>query len=125
MNKNRKKGNDSTKEPYLVIAMDLAVSLLSSLFAILIIRWFAAPIPHFTTIALIWMGLSAIASLVGFLTVGSQKVSLVYSTIRTTGKIAAAVLIKDVLLLLSILTGLFVMTSVKARFLIILLDAIL
>lgn len=125
MNKNRKKGNDSTKEPYLVIAMDLAVSLLSSLFAILIIRWLAAPIPHFTTVALIWMGLSAIASLVGFLTVGSQKVSLVYSTIRTTGKIAAAVLIKNVLLLLSILTGLFVMTSVKARFLIILLDAIL
>ncbi len=124
MGKEKNNTSNYANEPYLILAMDLAVSLLSSLFAILIVRWLAKPIPHFITLVLIWLALSAVFSIIGFLAVGSQKVSLVYSTIRTTGKLAAAVLIKETLLILSIITGLFVMTSVKARFLIILLDCI-
>lgn len=112
-------------EPYLVLVMDLAISLLASLFAILIIRWFAKPIPEFFNHVLIWLGLSAIFSVLGFLIVGSHKVSLVYSTIRTTGKLVAAVLIKEILLIVCIAVGIFTMTSVETRFLIIFLDGIM
>ena len=111
--------------PYLIFAMDLAISLLSSLMAILIVRWLSRPIPQFFTLVLKWLCLSAVFSIVGFLAVGSHKISLVYSTLRSTGKLAVVVLIKEVLLFISIITGIFVMTSFKARCLILFLDGII
>ena len=125
MGKTKNSRNSSVYAPYLILMMDLAISLLASLFAILIVRWFAKPIPNFYILVLFWLGLSAVASIVSFLTVGSHKISLLYATIRSTGKLAVAVFIKEILLVASIITGLLVMTSVKARFLIIFLDGII
>lgn len=114
----------SVNEPYIVLAMDLFISLLASLFALLFVRWLANPIPNFSLLALKWAAMSIIASAAGFLIVGSHKISLVYSTIRSTSKLAAAIFIKEVILTIFIITDLFVVGSIKARILIILLDCI-
>lgn len=104
--------------------MDLAISLLASLFAILFVRWLAKPIPFFSVIVLQWESLALFSSIFGFLIVGSHKISLVYSTIRTTSKLAAAVLIKELLMAFFIFTGIFLVGSIKTKLLILLLDSI-
>ena len=114
----------SANEPYLVLVMDLAISLLASLFAILFVRWLAKPIPYFSAIVLQWESLALFSSIISFLIVGSHKISLIYSTIRSTSKLAAAVLIKELLLALSIVTDVFLVGSIKARLLILLLDSV-
>lgn len=115
----------SSKEPYAVMVMDLTISLMASLFAILFIRWLSDPIPSFTAVVLRWEALSLISSLAGFLIVGSHKISLIYSTIRTTGKLAVAVLIKELLMVAFIFTGVALIGSIKAKVLLILLDCII
>lgn len=116
--------NQSVNEPYIVLGMDLCISLFASLFAIIFARWLSNPISEFTFLALKWALIALASSFIGFLIVGSYKISLAYSTIRSTGKLAAAVLIKELLLATLITIGVFPIGAFKAKLLILLLDGI-
>lgn len=73
------------KEPVLILIMDLFLSLCASLNSILIIRWISTPIPGFYHIVLRWLAFSAFSTLISELLFRTQKMSIEYLTIRSTG----------------------------------------
>ena len=105
--------------------MDIALSLLSSLMAILVVRWLSHPVFGFSHYVLIWLLMSLIFSLVGFMTQRSYKIALEYATIRSIGKISASILIKELLMLLCILCNLFHIRDLDGIYLILVMDALL
>lgn len=90
---------------WLVLVQDCALSVVASLFAILMCRWLSDPTPGFTAIVLRWLGMSAVFSLISVAVSGSHKDIRRWTNAKTTGRLLLAVLIKDILLLLAILLG--------------------
>lgn len=98
-------GHDYKK--FVVILLDLSVSVLASLLAILFVRWQTAPILEFGHYVFEWVFMGGVFSLLSFLLFGTFKIVIKHSTMRSMGKIMLATLVKEVLFAACILLGLF------------------
>lgn len=110
---------------WFLLAMDTALSVLSSLLAILLVRWLSHPVFGFSHYVLIWLLMSLAFSLVGFLTQRSYRIALEYATLRSIGKISASILIKELLMLVFILVNIFGIRNLDDIFLVLVMDALL
>ena len=88
-----------------ILIQDCILSLIASLFAILLVRWLSEPMPGFTWTVMKWLSGSLAGSLIGFLATGSWKIVRRYSTLRSTGYAILAILIKEIVLILFLVTG--------------------
>lgn len=95
---------------------------MSSVMAVLLIRWLQHPIHEFSSILLLWMVLSIVCSLLGFLLMGTHKIVIKYSSYRSIGVLAYAVLIKELLLGVCLLTGLVDFLTVRIDVLVLCAD---
>lgn len=118
-----------SKEHYsrarVILAMDVIVSVVSSLTAILLVRWLTAPVFQFSKYVAIWLGLALVGTFAGVLIEGSHKVILRHSTFRNIGKLATAIVIKEVLLLACVLLDIFSINDVHGGLLIVVLNSLL
>ena len=89
----------------LIFLVDLALSFLASLLAILLVRWVADPIPGFSTIVLKWLGIGTIASWIAFRLFKTPYNSVRYFSQRQVFGLSAALLVKELALVVIILTG--------------------
>lgn len=89
----------------LVFFVDLALSLLASLLAILLVRWVAEPIPGFSFIVLKWLLTSVVASFVAFRIFRTQNYSIRYFSKRQLIGLTGACLVKEAFLLAILLIG--------------------
>ena len=89
----------------LVFLVDLALSILASLLAILLVRWVADPIPGFSTIVLKWLVVGTIAVWIAFRLFKTPNNSIRYISQRHIFSLAAALLVKEFALLIIILAG--------------------
>ncbi|MCF0175282.1 MAG: exopolysaccharide biosynthesis polyprenyl glycosylphosphotransferase [Bacteroidales bacterium] len=76
----------------------MGISILASLFSVLLVRFLMNPIYGFQTFLLIWLGCSGISSFLGFMIMGTHKIVIRYSTLRSLGRIATSVVLKTVIL---------------------------
>ncbi|MBR0532772.1 MAG: hypothetical protein IJJ96_09200, partial [Bacteroidales bacterium] len=88
-----------------ILIQDCILSLIASLFAILLVRWLSEPMPEFTWTVMKWLSGSLVGSLIGFLATGSWKIVRRYSTLRSTGYAILAILIKEIVLIVFLVTG--------------------
>ena len=88
-----------------ILVQDCILSLVASVFAILLVRWLSEPMPEFTWTVAKWQAGSLIGSLLGFLVTGSWKIVRRYATLRSTGYAILAILIKEIILILFLVTG--------------------
>ena len=92
--------------PRWILFQDCILSLIASLFSILLVRWLSNPIPGYIGTVEKWLVASLIGSLVGFLISGSWKIVRRYFTLRSTGNAILAILIKESALVFLLITGL-------------------
>ena len=88
-----------------ILVQDCILSLIASLFAILLVRWLSEPMPGFTWTVMKWLSGSLAGSLIGFLATGSWKIVRRYATLRSTGYAILGILIKEIVLILFLVTG--------------------
>ena len=91
----------------IIYLQDTLMSLLASLLAILVVRWVSEPRPGFTLLVVKWLVVSAAAIQAGLLISKSYKDVRRYATLRSLGKALLSLLIKELILTLTILFGLF------------------
>ena len=91
----------------IIYLQDTIMSLLASLLAILVVRWVSEPRPGFTLLVVKWLVSSALAIQAGLLLSKSYKDVRRYATLRSLGKSLLALLIKELILTIIILFGLF------------------
>ena len=111
--------------PRRIFLLDEGISLLSSLLAILLVRWISEPIPGFSLLVLLWLGASALSTGLGLWLTKSYQDVRRYTTVRSVGKVIGAVLVKELLLLLALVLGLVTLPGMPFYVLALLADTIL
>jgi lipopolysaccharide/colanic/teichoic acid biosynthesis glycosyltransferase len=91
---------------WLIFLQDILVSLLASLLSILLVRWVTEPIPGFSTVVILWMSASLAGTCLGELFVRPYRDVRRFATVRSMGKTLLTVLVKELVLLAVLLTGL-------------------
>lgn len=110
MNRKNNANNSSRKKKYAsrnrVLFQDVVFSMLASLLSILFLRWMTAPYHGFTTRALIWLGVSLVASFTGALVSGSFNVIKRYTNGFTLHRIIFSIVVKEALMFTAVVVGL-------------------
>ena len=101
--KNKQEGNFVSRR--LILLQDTALSVVATVIAILLVRWLSDPIPNFTALIFHWLGISLIASILGFFAARSMKTISRYTTARNTVRLVSATLIKEAVFVLCLLLG--------------------
>lgn len=109
----------------LILIMDMLISIMSSLLAILLVRWLTEPVFQFSKYVLIWIGFAVVGSLAGFFIEKSHKVVIRYSNLHNISKLAVAIFIKELILLVCVLVNIFNINRIEGGLLMVLLDALL
>ena len=101
--KNKQEGSFASRR--LILLQDTALSVVATVIAILLVRWLSEPIPNFTALIFHWLGISLIASVLGFFAARSMKTISRYTTARNTVRLVSATLIKEAVFVLCLLLG--------------------
>lgn len=107
------------------LSQDILLSLIASLVSILIIRWISDPISGFTMLVLKWLAAAAVGTVPGILISGCSRDVKKYTTVRSIARVMVAILIKEAVLVVALVTGLVKLPDVPQYVLIMLLDLIL
>ena len=111
--------------PAMVFALDMIISLVSSLFAILLVRYVSDPFGSLNQFIRIWILLSAGASAFAFWITRTYKIVIRHSSYKSIGKIITAVLCKEVILGITVLLGVLNNYAPRIEWLVLLMDALL
>ena len=111
--------------PRSVFVLDVLLSTLASLLAILVIRWLTKPLPGFSWMVLRWVGAGLLSTCIGLIVTRSWRDVREYATVRSVGKNTGTVLVKEALLAVALVFGLIGLPEVSLCWLIVLLDLIL
>ena len=103
----------------------MVISLIASLFAVLLIRFVSDPFGNLTRFIGIWILLSAIFSALAFWLTGTYRMIIRHSSYKSIGKIIAAVICKEVGLALAVLLGSIKYYSLNIEWLVLLIDSLL
>jgi len=110
---------------YFSLFQDILLSLTASLVSILVIRWISEPIPGFTVLVLKWLAAATLGTVPGILISGCSRDMKKYTTVRSIARVMAAILIKEAVLVLTLVIGLVKLPQAPYYLLIMLLDLIL
>lgn len=110
-----RKKSESFASNWIILVLDLVISTLASLFAVLLIRWVTDPIYRFQYFILIWLIVSVVASALSFIMLKTHRVVIRYTSFLSTGKLAAASMLKEVILALFVFSGLLPDSPVQLR----------
>ena len=88
------------------LTVDVMLSALGSLAAILMMRALSEPIPGFVVYVAKWVGCAALLSLVGLLLTGNSRVVMRYASLRGYSRLAEAILIKEAGMAILVFIGL-------------------
>ena len=84
--------NASTR---LILFQDMTLSVLASLFPVLLVRWVSDPIPGFTKVVVTYLLTAALATLAGILLSGSYKVVSRYVSFRLSERLIYTIAVKE------------------------------
>ena len=107
------------------LLQDIFLSLLASLLSILVIRWVSEPIPGYTVLVLIWMGVSFAGSVAGILLSGCSRDVKKYSSVRSIARVIYALAVKEAFLILVMILGFVKIPSLTLCILVVLIDIML
>ena len=107
-----------------MLFQDSLLSLVASLFSILLVRWLSAPISDFTSSVFRWLGCSLVAFLCGELVSGSFRLVYRWATVRSFSRVISCIAVKESLLVLSLALSLVRLPSLTFVVLLILADVV-
>lgn len=91
----------------LVLFLDTCISLSASVASILFVRWVTEPVQGFEFYVLAWALLGALFSVVSYLLLGTYKIVVRHSTLRSVGTLIGAAFLKEMFLTVCVLLRLF------------------
>lgn len=97
---------------WMIVLQDTMVSLLASLLSLLLVRWISQPIPGFTPLVLLWLSGSLAGTMAGIGLSGYYKDVRQVASVSAIGKTLLAVLVKEVVLVVILITGLVSLSPV-------------
>jgi len=106
----------------LTMSLDMIVSVLCSLFAVLAVRWFSDPFGSLQHFVSIWVLASIGASFIGFFLLKTNRIMILHSSYRTISKQILATFVKEFLLLLLVLSRMLFKDYVEIQFFVLLFD---
>jgi len=104
------------------MVMDMCVSVICSLFAVLIVRWFSDPFGSLKQFVALWTLASVAASAAGFLLLKTYRVVIFHSSYQSISKQMLATCIKELLLLGLVLSRTVIRGYIHIQFLVLLID---
>lgn len=87
------------------LSLDLIVSTMASMLAMLMVRWITNPIFQFGHHVYIWVLLGFVASLISLLICKTHRILFKFTTIRSVGRLTYATLLKEMLMSLVVFLG--------------------
>lgn len=91
---------------WVIFLQDIFMSLLASLLSILLFRWVTEPIAGFTWLVAKYLLVSLVAICVGEIILRPYRDVRRFATVRSMGKVMLVVVVKELLMLIVLLTGL-------------------
>lgn len=116
--------NKKSSNLKIILMQDIGLSLVSSLFSLLAIRWLSEPHPGFTLELLKWLLSAVLATYAGVLITGSHKLVRAYISASAGIKLVNLVLIKETVLVMVLLAGLVHVSNFAMGVLLIVLDLV-
>lgn len=126
--KNKLAGNRGFAKVWMVISLDLIISVVASMFAVFAVRFFSDPFGSLKHFVYVWTVFSALASLLAFVLCGTGRMVIRHSSYRSIGKLAMATMLKEAVMILLIFTGVFSyfnLNSLRIECEVVLVDALL
>ena len=108
----------------MIIMLDVGLSGIASLVAILLMRWMSEPFFGFQRFTLIWLMFSVLGSVIGFYLTKTYKIVIRYFNFNDTSALVKATLIKELLMGTCILFNLVGSGHVRLDILTLVLDAL-
>ena len=99
---------------WVIFLQDMLMSLLASLMSILLVRWVTEPISGFTWLVAKYLAISLAAMCAGELILRPYRDVRRFATVRSMGKVLIAILVKELLMLVVMLTGLLELSAAHA-----------
>lgn len=118
------KGEKYTGTGFLLL-QDAVLSCAASLLSVLLVRWLSEPIPGFSLLVLVWVGLALAGTLVGTLASGSHRVVRRWATLSSSWRLVRTIITKESVLTLVLVTGLVKMPSTALSVVAVLTDGML
>lgn len=107
-----------------ILILDLSISTLASLVAVLCVRWLGDPFGSLQHFVYIWVPFAAVSALVGFFALRSYRIVLLHSSYRSIGRILSATVVKESILALLIAFKLFNLSAMNIEFLVLMFDCL-
>ena len=118
----RNKGDFASN--WMIMLLDVGLSGIASLVAILLMRWMSEPFFGFQRFTLIWLMFSVLGSVIGFYLTKTYKIVIRYFNFNDTSSLVKATLIKELLMGACILFNLVGSGHVRLDILTLVLDAL-
>ena len=118
----RNKGDFASN--WMIMLLDVGLSGIASLVAILLMRWMSEPFFGFQRFTLIWLMFSVLGSVIGFYLTKTYKIVIRYFNFNDTSALVKATLIKELLMGACILFNLVGSGHVRLDILTLVLDAL-
>lgn len=119
----RKVRKELVHHNWIPLVIDITLCTVASLTGIILVRLATEPIYGFQGHVLLWAAISAVATTLAILLRGTQHIVFRYATMKSVGLLAEVVALKELILALSILVGLFEFRSVSTEVLLVAFDA--
>lgn len=113
---------DEFARNWVILILDIGVSVMSSLVAILLVRWVSEPFYEFKNYVILWLAVSFLASMAGFYLFKTYRIVIRYSNLSSVSKITRAVLFKMGILAACTFLGLFGNSYVRFNIIVLILD---
>jgi len=107
------------------MAQNCVLSLIASLAAILLVRWLSDPAPGFTLLVAKWLAAALVSTLTGIRVSGLYRYTHRVVTLGSMGRIALMATVKEIILGLLILIGVFRFSSILMDVLALVSDGIM
>ena len=108
----------------LILIQDFGLSLLSSVFSILVIRWLNEPRPGFTLELAKWLGFALLGTLVGVVVTKSHKIARSYVSASAGFRIVNLMILKELVMILALVCRLVYVPSFVFGILLVVLDVL-
>lgn len=108
-----------------ILLLDMGISAVASLVAILLMRWVSEPFLEFQHFTLVWIIVSILASFVGFYMFKTYRIVIRYSNFSAVEKLTWATIVKETLLGICLILGLIGSKMLRVDVTTLVLDAMI
>ena len=118
----RKKRHEFNHRNWVTFLLDLVLTTAASLLAILLTRWVTDPVFNFSWYIMMWTIIGVVTGAIGILVIGTQRIVISHSSLKSAGAMAQAVLIKEALMILVFVFNIFQFSNTNREVLLVVMD---